>query len=217
MSFIEGIKRGAAKCAFAIANVVVRIMYPLKITWTDKKETVKALKSGCVLFSNHTGHVDGLYMTRILGKYGVHTFVAKDWYEKKKINWLFRNLPYIPMDRKEMDTSCLEMGEQKIKEVKPIYIFPEGKISKTGEIDIFKPGFLMLAKKTDSRLVPICIDGTFKPFHKIHIIIGKPFDIQFEEGRPSIVLKKWSEYCRNAVISLKNDYGNDSCKSQEIS
>lgn len=207
MKLLEGIKRGAAKCTFAIANVALRIMYPLKITWVDKKETVKAIKSGCVLFSNHTGHVDGLYMTRILGRYNVHTFVARDWYEKKKINWLFVNLPYIPMDRKEMDTSWLMLGEEKINAGKPIYIFPEGKVSKTGEIDIFKPGFLMLAKKTGSRLVPICIDGTFKVFHRIHIIIGIPFNIEFEEGRPSIVLKKWSELCRNVVIALKNKHG----------
>ncbi len=207
MSLVENIKRGVAKCAFAIANVVIRIMYPPKLTWEDKKNTVAAFGAGCVVFSNHTSHVDGLYLTRILGKYDVHTFVARDWYDKKKLNWLFRNLPYIPIDRKELDTSWLELGKETIKEGKPVYIFPEGKTSKDREPDEFKPGFLMLAKMEHVPVVPICIDGTFRVFHRIHIIVGKPMNIEFEEGRPSLVLKKHAGICRSKVIDLKNQFG----------
>ena len=135
---MEILKRFAAKLAFAIANGVIRILYPPKVTWEDKKATKDALKKGnCVVYSNHTSHVDGFYMTRLFGKYRVHTFVARDWYDKKKINWLFRNLPYIPMNRQEMDTSWLSMGLEKMNEGCPIYIFPEGHTSHTGVMDEF--------------------------------------------------------------------------------
>lgn len=204
-SFGESVKAGIAKCAFAIANVVMRVMYPPKITWEDKKATQKVLKTSCVLYSNHTSHVDGLYMTRLLGKYRVHTFVARDWYDKKKINWLFRNLPYIPIDRKEMDTSWLDLGVDKLNDGCPVYLFPEGKTSKTGELGEFKPGFLMLAKWTKASVVPICIDGNFKVFHRIHIIIGKPLELDLdEEGRPSIVLKKYAAICKEQIEKMKN-------------
>lgn len=196
-----------AKCAFGIANVVVRILYPPKITWVNKQNTKEALKKGCVIYSNHTSHVDGLYMPRILSRYKVNTFVARDWYDKKKINWLFRNLPYIPMNRKDMDTEWLDLGVAKINDKKPIYIFPEGKTSK-GEMGEFKPGFLMLAKRTKAGVVPICIDGNFKKFHRIHIIIGEEMKLDLEEeGRPSIVLKKYSAQCKEKILELKERYG----------
>ena len=204
----EGLKKVLAKGAFAIAHVVLRIMYPAKITWEDKNVTKSALKKSCVLYSNHTGHVDGLYLTELFSRYKVHTYVARDWYDKKKINWLFRNLPYIPIDRKEMDTSWLDLGVKKLAEDCHVYMFPEGKTSKTGEMDEFKPGFLMLAKRADVPVLPICIDGNFKVFHRIHIIIGKPVEMDLnEDGRPSVVLKKYSSICRDKVAELKQEYG----------
>lgn len=206
---MEKVKGAIAKLAFALANGVMRIMYPPMLTWEDKKATREILKSPCVIYSNHTSHVDGFYLTRLLGKYHVHTFVAKDWYEKKKFNWLFRNLPYIPMNRQEMDTGWLAKGLESIKNGFPIYIFPEGHTSSTGEMDEFKPGFLMLAKQADVPVVPICIDGSFGLFHRIHIIIGKPVEVDLhEDGRPSIVLKKCAVTCRDRVCKLKETYGN---------
>lgn len=204
-SFAESVKAVCAKCAFAIANIVIRIIYPPKITWEDKKSTKNVLSNTCVLYSNHTSHVDGLYMTRLLGKYKVHTYVARDWYDKKKINWLFRNLPYIPIDRKDMDTSWLELGVDKLNDGCPVYLFPEGKTSKNGELGEFKPGFLMLAKKAKVPVVPICIDGEFRMFHRIHIIIGKPLKMNLnEEGRPSIVLKKYAAICKEQIEKMKS-------------
>lgn len=205
---MEQIKKIVAKAAFAIANGVIRIMYPPNVTWEDKKATKEALKNPCVIYSNHTSHIDGFYLTRLLGRYKVHTFVARDWYDKKKLNWLFRNLPYIPMNRQEMDTSWLPMGLEKMKEGCPIYIFPEGHTSKTGEMDEFKPGFLMLARQGQAAVVPICIDGTFRLFHRMHIIIGKPVELDLnEEGRPSVVLKKCAKVCRQRIYELKDSYG----------
>ena len=206
---MEILKRFAAKLAFAIANGVIRILYPHKVTWEDKKATKDALKKGnCVVYSNHTSHVDGFYMTRLFGKYRVHTFVARDWYDKKKINWLFRNLPYIPMNRQEMDTSWLSMGLEKMNEGCPIYIFPEGHTSHTGVMDEFKPGFLMLARQAQAQVVPVVIDGEFKVFHRMHIIVGKPVEMDLnEEGRPSVVLKKYAGVCRDRIYELRDTYG----------
>ena len=151
---MEILKRFAAKLAFAIANGVIRILYPPKVTWEDKKGNERCVeKKATVLFySNHTSHVDGFYMTRLFGKYRVHTFVARDWYDKKKINWLFRNLPYIPMNRQEMDTSWLSMGLEKMNEAARSTYSRKDNTSHTGVMDEFKPGFLMLRDRHRRRL-----------------------------------------------------------------
>ena len=209
MKLFENLKHGIVSLAFSITNIVLRVIYPPKITWEDKKATCEVRGSGkCLLFSNHTGHLDGLYMAVLFKKYKVHTYVARDWYEKKKINWLFRNLPYIPIDRKDMDTSWLDLGVKKLDEGYPVYMFPEGKTSKERLPDEFKPGFLMLAKRAEVPVIPICIDGLFHNFRRIHIIIGKPVSMDLnEEGRPSAVLKKYANVARDKVIELKEKYG----------
>lgn len=200
--------KGIANIAYAISNLVVRIMYFPKVTWEDKKATKAAMKGKCVIYCNHTSLNDGLYVPRILGNNQVHTFTGKDWYEKKSLNWLFRNLPFIPVDRKEMDTSWLDLGVKKLEDHKPIFIFPEGKISQNGIPGEFKPGFLMLAKRSESVLIPVCVDGKYKLFRPIHIVIGKPQQLDLnEEGRPSIVLKKYCGICRDTIMSLKSEYG----------
>jgi 1-acyl-sn-glycerol-3-phosphate acyltransferase len=194
-----------SKLAFSIANLVLRVIYPPKVIWEDKEKSVSVLKKSCLVFSNHTGHLDGLYMAELLKKYRVHTFVAREYYDKKNLNWLFSNLPYIPIDRKEMDTSWLALGEEKLAEGCPVYMFPEGKTRKDGELTEFKPGFLMLAKKAEVPVVPVAIVNNFKKLHRTYIVIGAPMELDLnEEGRPSIVLKKHSETCRQKIIELKS-------------
>lgn len=199
------ILKGIAKFLFWASYPVLRALYPMKIHWEDKEATEKAFKGSCVVFSNHLGYVEGLFMTRLLHRYRVWTFVGKDWFDKKPINWLFRNLPYISIDRKGgMDTSWLDTTTEVMKRGASIYILPEGHTSPAGQMDEFKPGFLVLAKQTDATPVPMFISRKIKPFRLTHLVIGKPLDLDLhEKGRPSLVLKKYCEECRSAVESLE--------------
>lgn len=200
---MEAIKRGFAKFLYWAAYPVLRVVFPLKIKWEDKEETKKVLKNSCVVYSNHRGYVEGLYLTRIFNKYRVYTYVGKDWYDKKKVNWLFRNLHYIPVDRTQMDTAWLDRGVKIVQGGNSIYILPEGHTTKEGEMDEFKPGFLILAKQANVPLVPIYIKNMFKAFHLTTIIVGKPLHPDLnEEGRPSLIMKKHSAACRDYLIEL---------------
>lgn len=206
---MEPLIKAVVKVIYCIAIPVLRLIYPTKIVWEDKAATVQVLKKPCLIYSNHTGYSDGLYMTSLLTKYNVYIFVGKDWYERKALNWLFRNLRYIPIDRQQMDTSWIFKGVEALEKGRSIYFFPEGHTSKDGKMLEFKPGFLMLSKQSGVPLVPICIDNKMKPFHFTRIIIGKPQTPNLkEEGRPSAVLKKHAAQCKKSILLLKKKYGN---------
>lgn len=202
---MEIIIRGFARFIFWAAYPFLRLIYPMKIVWEDKKTTRETLLNGnCVVFSNHLGYVEGLFMTRLLKRYKVWTFVGRDWYEKKGINWLFRNTPYISIERKGgMDTSWLDNAKGVMAKGASVYVLPEGHTSPIDQMDEFKPGFLMLAKQNDSALVPMYISRKIEPFKFTTLVIGKPliYDLH-EEGRPSLVLKKYCNECRTAVDNL---------------
>ncbi|MBR1860821.1 MAG: 1-acyl-sn-glycerol-3-phosphate acyltransferase [Lachnospiraceae bacterium] len=201
---MNGVLKVIARGIFFIAYPVLRVLYPMKIHWEDRKATEKALEGSCIVFSNHLGYVEGLFITRLLHRYRVWTFVGKDWYDKKPINWLFRNLPYISIDRKSgMDTDWLEKTTGIMKDGASVYILPEGHTSPAGCMDTFKPGFLVLAKQTDATPVPMFISRKIKPFRLTHLVIGKPLDFDLhEKGRPSLVLKKYCEESRSYIEGL---------------
>lgn len=206
----EKLIRICVKIIYFILMVLptLNIVYPHRVIWEDKKKTKEALKKACVVYSNHTGYSDGLFMSDCFRKYHLHTFVGKDWYEKKKLNWLFRNLRYIPIDRQQMDTSWLVKGKKILDNGESIYFFPEGHTSKDGLMLEFQPGFLMLAKKCESTLIPVCIDRKIKPFKFFRVIIGAPQELDLNApGRPSVVLKQQAELCKKKIIKLKKDYG----------
>ena len=218
-----------AKIVDAVQTVVVgflyitvipslHIIYPRKVIWEDKKASKEVLKKACVIYSNHTGYSDGLFVFGLFAKYHPYTFIGKDWYEKKKLNWLFRHLRYIPIDRTQMDTSWLLKGKKVTDEGNSIYFFPEGHTSKDGLLLEFQPGFLMLAKQSNIPLVPICLDRKVDFFKPVRVIIGKPIYIDFkkEPGRPSVVLKKYAEVCKDAVIDLKDRYGNPKFVTDDV-
>ncbi len=198
---------------------VLRIMYPRRIIWEDKKATDKVMKKPCVIYSNHTGYSDGVFAFDILRKYYPYTFIGKDWYEK---NVLFHRLlmhrRYIPLDREQMDTSWLMKGKKVVEDGYSIFFFPEGHTSKDGLLLEFQPGFLMLAKQGNIPLVPICLDRKVDFFKPVRVIIGKPIYIDFakEPGRPSVVLKKYAEICKDAIIDLKDRYGNPKFVTDDV-
>ena len=218
------------KIRYAVETVIVailyitvlpalHIMYPRKMIWEDKKASKAVMKKACVIYSNHTGYSDGLFAFDILRKFYPYTFIGKDWYEKNKLfHRLLMHRRYIPLDREQMDTSWLMKGKKVIDDGYSIFFFPEGHTSKDGLLLEFQPGFLMLAKQSNIPLVPICLDRKVDFFKPVRVIIGKPIYIDFkkEPGRPSVVLKKYAEVCKDAIIDLKDRYGNPEFVTDDV-
>lgn len=148
-------------------------------------------------------------------KYKPYTYIARDWYEKKFAKPFFDALDYIPLDRKDLDTSWLDMGIEKINKGYSILIFPEGKTSK-GAMNEFKPGFLYLAKRTDIPVIPMCVIGKYKTFRRQTLVIGEPIKMDLKEkGRPSLILKKYSDVCQGEVQKLLDTYTPEKLKTPE--
>ena len=198
---------------------VLRILYPRRIIWEDRKASRAVMKKCCVIYSNHTGYSDGLFVFDILRRFNPYTFIGKDWYEKNIFfHRLLMHRRYIPLDREQMDTSWLMKGKKVVDEGKSIFFFPEGHTSKDGLLLEFQPGFLMLAKQSNIPLVPICLDRKVSFFKPVRVIVGKPIytDFKKEPGRPSVVLKKYAEVCKDTIIDLKDRYGNPKFVTDDV-
>lgn len=211
----KGIFKGFVRVLFFLSLVYFKARFFSRVIYTDKKAVKEITKKPCIFICNHTSHSDGLFVTRMTAKYKPYTYIARDWYEKKFAKPFFDALDYIPLDRKDLDTSWLDMGIEKINKGYSILIFPEGKTSK-GAMNEFKPGFLYLAKRTDIPVIPMCVIGKYKTFRRQTLVIGEPIKMDLKEkGRPSLILKKYSDVCQGEVQKLLDTYTPEKLKTPE--
>lgn len=195
--------RGVFFCIYPFLALV----YRPKVIYTDKS-TKQVLRSPCIIVCNHTSHKDGLLISRLLLKYNVFTFVARDWYDKPKLKPLFSSLNFLPINRNDMDTEWLDAGLGKLKNGDPILIFPEGRTSKTGVMNEFHPGFLYIAKRANVPVIPMCLVCDYKPFHRQKLVVSTPYTPDLTvKGRPSVILSGYAAECRAIIEKLVKDNG----------
>jgi 1-acyl-sn-glycerol-3-phosphate acyltransferase len=109
--------------------------------------------------------------------------------------WYITQLGAFSIKRNFGDISAIRETIRRIKEGKPIVIFPEGERSPDGSIKEGFPGIALLAVKTKIPIIPAYIKGadevlsvknkSFKP-HKIYVKYGKPL-IFYDKGPQSYI------------------------------
>jgi 1-acyl-sn-glycerol-3-phosphate acyltransferase len=65
-----------------------------------------------------------------------------------------------------------------IKSGETLGIFPEGTRSKTGYMGPLLGGASLLALKSGCDILPVYIDGPYRIFHPLRVIVGKPIEMQ---------------------------------------
>ncbi len=193
---LTGIVRGG----YGIWSVVMRLIYRPKLIFVGEGAR-EAFTSPCVIVSNHKTHLDGTLLPLALRR-RVTTFVARDWYDKPRLRPLFTRLPYLPMDRKNMDTEWLSLGEAALAEGKRILLFPEGRTSRTDELHPFQPGFALLARRAGVPVVPVAIPPVYRKFRRNPILIGAPIVLAEGAGRLSLLCRQDAREAEAAVLAL---------------
>ena len=122
---------------------------------------IPADSSPICFVSNHQSALD---IPAVLAGLGIWPgFITKA--ELKKIpilsTWI-RAMNCVYIDRKSPRSSigAILAGVEHIRNGIPMFVFPEGTRSRTGELGEFKSGSLKLATRAKAVIVPITIDGT---------------------------------------------------------
>lgn len=203
---INFIQKIGAKILRGIMTAYVYVAFRPSVKYVDK--SVKKIDKPIILVGNHTSHNDGIMTSVIFSRYKGCILVAKDWYEKKSINWFLKNNRCIPMDRFGLDTAWLRLSMAALKSGQSIIMYPEGKTRKEFEPDEFKPGFVMLALSTGAAIVPYAVDGTYNKFFgkRQRVLVGLPTELTKEnKSMKPAYLESESERFRQLVIELRKN------------
>ena len=116
-------------------------------------------QGGALLVSNHASFLDGvlliLYFPRPL-----RIIARADPTHNRFFRWLAKDLGTIFIEPgKRSAVESIGTARQALLCGELVCIFPEGHITRTGEMDEFRPGFLAIVKDTDVPVVPVHLGG----------------------------------------------------------
>jgi 1-acyl-sn-glycerol-3-phosphate acyltransferase len=114
---------------------------------------------GVLLAGNHTGLLDSILVTAAYP--GPVTFLMREEVTKWPwVGWLVKRANTIILWQAQM-TRQLRHSIERLKQGDTLVIFPEGELTKTGELGSFNDGVGLLWHKSEATLLPFVIHGGY--------------------------------------------------------
>lgn len=128
-------------------------------------------EGAAVLVANHVSYVDALLIGGAVRR-PVRFVMEKAIYDLPVANWLFKAARTIPICSRQKSEAVYEAAFAAIKyeleQGNLVCIFPEGRLTKTGEMDSFRPGIERILAETAVPVVPMALQGLWGSFFSHH-------------------------------------------------
>ncbi len=155
-----------------ILSVYMHLFLKIKVSGAENIPS----EGGAIICANHI-HLLDPFAVGINTKRVISFMAKKDIFKNKLSAWFFTKLHAIPVNRDGNDAYALKKALGVINSQELLGIFPEGTREKDGKTLKFKPGVSMLSIKTKTPLIPVFIEGNYKPFSTLSVNIGSPIDL----------------------------------------
>lgn len=169
------------------------------------------LKTPCVIICNHSVRtfynrlsiIDGPMIRYVFKNTDVSSLMGEDLMQKPVFRLLVSGMDCIPVNRHSASTEWIHKCKEKLNNGVSVIIFPEGTTIKHNAIEPFKPGFALLARIAGVPVLPVAVNGVYRPFtkRKLKIRVGVPVSLQAEKSN-SAALQKEAERFRCIVEEM---------------
>ena len=120
-----------------------------------------------VLVCNHVSYVDALLLTGAIRR-PIRFVMYYKIYRLPVLHFVFRTVGAIPIAGRQEDQvvydRAFERVAQCLAEGELVCIFPEGKLSGDGEVDVFKAGITRILEQTPVPVIPLALQGLWGSF-----------------------------------------------------
>ena len=184
----------------SVVNAFFKVFFRIKFVG---KENIPNIDERFIICANHKSNLDPpLVGTAFSFEIG---FMAKEELFKNRIfGKLISALGAFPIKRGKSDLGALRTAISMVADGKHIAIFPEGGRSHKDRLRKGKMGAALVAVKARANILPIGIEGEYKPFGKLIVRIGKPIDLTsyFDEKLNSAELQEITDKLLMPQISV---------------
>ena len=203
---MKGIKKSVKEVIKWIVRGAIYIW--LKIYYrADIRGLENIPKEGALIFcGNHRSYLDPPLIV-VTGKRDMKFLAKEELYKNKFLAFLGWAFEAIPVKRDEKDVSAIKNSLKVLKNGECIALFPEGTRNGIAKGKKVKKGAVMIAATTQSPIIPIGVQGTFKPFRRVTINIGKPIDYaQYKkETKDKEKMQELANELMEEIIKLRDD------------
>jgi 1-acyl-sn-glycerol-3-phosphate acyltransferase len=137
-----------------------------------------------VYAANHTSYMDTPVVFATL-PFQFRILARKSLWSWAFIGWYLNRSGQIPVDTENTHAtlSSLGAGARALRAGTPLFVFPEGGRTPTGELQTFLAGAAYLAIRAQAPLVPIALEGVYDllPIHTHHFYPG---EVTLSVGEP---------------------------------
>lgn len=169
-----------------------------------------------ILVANHISGLDPLLIQSICPRL-IIWMMAREYYEIPQLNYIFRAISAIPVDRSGRDMAATRSALRALENGRILGIFPEGKIETTPDLLPFQTGVAMMASRAGVPIYPAYVDGTQRNLsmkraylqrQETVLAFGKPLRLS---GRPNLEqataqIQQSVEELRQIVLFDKSGY-----------
>lgn len=181
---------------YKICKIIYSVL--LKILYRPTVYGIENIpKEGSLIFAgNHRHALDPIVVMSNTNRI-VH-YMAKEELFKGLHGIIFEKIGLIKIHRNKSNPLAVIEAENILKQDGTIGVFPEGTRNRTeNELLKFRHGTVVIAKKTNTKILPFAIKGKYRIFRKGVIIeFGKPIDVSKME------VEEANGYLRNEVLKL---------------
>ena len=155
-----------------ILGPLVRFLFPISLEGTENLPEDRPV----MLCANHSSAWDPvLFVAAIRTGYPLRIMAKKQLLNIPILGHILQNVGAFAVDRGNSDIQAVKTAIQSLKQGWNLLIFPEGtRVKDPGHAEV-KGGAAMMAIRSGVDMVPVFIDTRKRPFHRVHIIIGRPY------------------------------------------
>jgi acyl-[acyl-carrier-protein]-phospholipid O-acyltransferase/long-chain-fatty-acid--[acyl-carrier-protein] ligase len=141
----------------SILRVILQALFRVKV----KGDAQTFVNPRTLIVANHESFLDGLLLGLMMpvdATYVVHSQIAA----RPLFRFLLRFVPHLAVD--STSPLAMKMIVKLVETGRPVVIFPEGRITKTGSLMKVYDGAAFVAAKTGATVVPVRIDGAAQSY-----------------------------------------------------
>ena len=170
----------------------------------------------CVIVCNHVSFVDAIVIAACVRR-PIRFVMDHRIFRTPLLNFVFRTMRAIPIAPAKEDAAMKERAFAEaaaaLRAGEVVGIFPEGKLTDTGELNPFRPGLQRILEQAPAPVVPMALRGLWGSFfsrsdrgHAMRKIRGLFSRIALVAGPPVPPERATPEYLQQNVLALRGDW-----------
>src|SRR5262249_32976716 len=170
----------------------------------------------CVIVCNHVSYVDAVVIAACVPR-PIRFVMDHRVFAVPLLNFIFRTMRAIPIAPAREDAALKERAFEEaasaLRAGEIVCIFPEGKITDTGELNPFRPGLQRILEQAPAPVVPMALRGLWGSFFSrsyqgkaMRRLRGMFSKIALVAGAPVAPARATPELLQERVLTLRGDW-----------